>query len=356
MRNRYALLYNNAVEELIQKDMKGNGVLFARSATVGANGTGFLWGGDNEASFSPLNGLPTVVTAGLGAGLSGMPLWTADLGGYEATATTPDARLLERWTEYAAFSPVMEVMSSANIGPWDFDANGPAGSHEALDVYRQYAVLHMSLFPYRYAAAQEAARTGMPIMRALVLQYQDDARARAAKDEYMFGPDFLVAPVIDEGTQRPVYLPAGEWVDYWTGAEVAGGKVVVADAPLDTIPVWARAGAVIAKIPEDVMTLVPEKESGNSTVKSLDDRRVYELIGGSGSGESTTTDFEGRVVVRVAKSLKISGGPAARVIVRWRFGTVASAMVNGIAVQVQAGADGPFVEFDYAAESLLEWK
>ena len=82
MRNRYGVLYNNAVEELIQKDLKGNGVLFARSVTVGANGIGFLWGGDNEASFSPLNGLPTVVTAGLGAGLSGMPLWTADLGGY----------------------------------------------------------------------------------------------------------------------------------------------------------------------------------------------------------------------------------------------------------------------------------
>jgi alpha-D-xyloside xylohydrolase len=188
MRNRYAVLYNNAVEELIQKDLKGNGVLFARSVTVGANGIGFLWGGDNEASFSPLNGLPTVVTAGLGAGLSGMPLWTADLGGYEATATTPDARLLMRWTEYAAFSPVMEVMSSANIGPWDFDAKWP-GQHEALDVYRKYAVLHMSLFPYRYAAAQEAAKTGMPIMRALVLQYQDDARARTAKDEYLFGPD-----------------------------------------------------------------------------------------------------------------------------------------------------------------------
>ena len=89
MRNRYAVLYNNAMEELIQKDLKGNGVLFARSVTVGANGIGFLWGGDNEASFSPQNGLPTVVTAGLGAGLSGMPLWTADLGGYEATATLP---------------------------------------------------------------------------------------------------------------------------------------------------------------------------------------------------------------------------------------------------------------------------
>ena len=84
-------------------------------------------------------------------------------------------------------------------------------------------------------------------MRALALLYQDDARARAAKDEYLFGPDLLVAPVIDEGMQRTVYLPQGEWVDYWTGAAVAGGKVVVADAPLETIPVWARAGAVLAK-------------------------------------------------------------------------------------------------------------
>jgi alpha-D-xyloside xylohydrolase len=359
MRNRYAVLYNNAMEELIQKDLKGNGVLFARSVTVGANGIGFLWGGDNEASFSPQNGLPTVVTAGLGAGLSGMPLWTADLGGYEATATTPDARLLERWTEYAAFSPVMEVMSSANIGPWDFDANGPAGGHEALDVYRKYAVLNMSLFPYRYAAAEEAARTGMPMMRALALLYQDDARARAAKDEYLFGPDFLVAPVIDEGTERTVYLPAGEWVDYWTGAEVAGGKVVVADAPVATIPVWARAGAVIAKIPEDVMTLVAESESGNTKVKSLDDRRVYEVIGGAGeagSGETRSTDFEGRVVVRGARSLKISGGPAARVIVRWRFGAVTNVKVNGVEVKAQAGVDGPSVEFDYAADSLVEWE
>ncbi len=356
MRNRYAVLYNNAMEELVQKDLKGNGVLFARSVTVGANGIGFLWGGDNEASFSPLNGLPTVVTAGLGAGLSGMPLWAADLGGYVATATTPDARLLERWTEYAAFSPVMEVMSSKNIGPWDFDANGPPGSHAALDVYRRYAVLHMSLFPYRYAAAQEAARTGMPIMRALALLYQDDARARMTKDEYLFGPDFLVAPVLDEGTQRPVYLPAGDWVDYWTGAQVAGGQVVVADAPLDTIPLWARAGAVIAKIPEDVMTLVPQQESGNTTVQSLDDRRVYELIGGPVAEESTMTDFEGRMVERAARSLKISGGPAARLTLRWRFGTVTGVKVNGVAVPVRMGTDGPSVEFDYATEGVVVWE
>ena len=354
MRNKYSVLYNNAMEELIQKDLKGNGVLFARSVTVGANGIGFLWGGDNEASFSPLNGLPTVVTAGLGAGLSGMPLWASDLGGYLGVADTPNARLLERWTEYAAFSPLMEVMSSKNISPWNFDKNGPEGSHEALDIYRKYAVLHMSLFPYRYAAAQQAAKDGMPMMRALVLNYQDDAKARATKDEYLFGPDFLVAPVIDEGTQRAAYLPPGEWVEYWTGRQVAGGKVVVADAPVDSIPVWVRAGAVLPKIPEDVMTLVPQKESGNTSVKSLDERRVYEVIG-SEAADTTLTDFEGRTVVREGRSLKIAGSPA-KVMVRWRFGSVTGVRVNGSSVAVRAGADGPYVEFDHASESNVAWE
>jgi alpha-D-xyloside xylohydrolase len=347
MRNRYAVLYNNAMEELIQKDLKGNGVLFCRSVTQGANGIGMLWGGDNEASFSTENGLPTVVTAGLGAGLSGMPLWTADLGGYEKTPATPDALLFQRWTEYAALSPVMEVMSEANIGPWDY---GDA----ALATFRKYSVLHMSLFPYRYAAAQEAAKTGMPIMRALVLGYQNDERARITKDEYMFGPDLLVAPVVDESTRRVVYLPAGEWVDYWTGARTSGGKTVVVDAAADVLPLWVRAGAVIPKIPEDVMTLVPQSESGNTKVKSMDDRRIYEVVG---DGNAKITDFEGRIVVRSANSLKITGDSVAHVIVRWRFGKVKSVTVDGAAAKLQTGEGGEqFVEFDHLKESSVAWQ
>ena len=346
MRNRYAVLYNNAMEELIQKDLKGNGVLFARSVTVGANGIGMLWGGDNEASFSTENGLPTVVTAGLGAGLSGMSLWTADLGGYEKTASSPDPVVFQRWTEYAAFSPVMEVMSETNLGPWDY-------GDRALATYKKYAVLHMSLFPYRYAAAQEAAKTGMPLMRALVLTNQNDSKARTVKDEYMLGPDFLVAPVVDENTRRVVYLPRGEWVDYWTGAQTSGEKTVQVDAPVDVLPLYVRAGAVIPKIPEDVMTLVPQSESGNSTIKSMDDRRVYEVYG---PGDSTMTDFEGRKVVRNANSLKITGDSAAHVIVRWGFGSVKSATVNGSAVKVQTGESGAFVEFDHLKESVLSWQ
>ncbi|HXB62312.1 MAG TPA: TIM-barrel domain-containing protein [Acidobacteriaceae bacterium] len=363
MRNRYAVLYNNAVEEVIQKDMKGNGVLFQRSATVGNMNQPLLWGGDSEASFSPENGLPTAVTAGLGAGLSGMALWTSDLGGYLKHGHASDeAQVFMRWTEYAAWSPAMEIISSSNMGAWDY-------GDDALANYKKFAVLHMSLFPYRYAAAQEAARDGMPLMRALVLNYQNDQRARELKDEYMFGPDFLVAPVTDAGTSRPVYLPAGDWVNYWTGLQATGGKTLVVDAPVDTIPVYVRAGAVIAKIPEDVMTLVPASESNTTDVKSMDDRRVYEVINPfTADAPATQTDFEGRVLTRDANSLKITDGAApslnttmtlvtpTRVTVRWRFGHVNSVTVDGASVELQSGPDGPFVEFSHAGESLVQWK
>ena len=350
MRNRYAVLYNNAMEELVQKDLHGNGVLFVRSATVGDHNLGMLWGGDNEASFSPENGLPTVVTAGLGAGLSGMSLWVSDLGAYEKAPDTPNPNLFMRWTEYSAFSPAMEVISESNLGPWDYGA-------QALSVFRKYAVLHMSLFPYRYAAAQESVRNGMPIMRALVLNYQDDNRARLAKDEYLFGPDFLVAPVVDENTQRPVYIPAGEWVNYWTGAQVSGNKIVISDAPIETIPVYARAGAVIPRIPDDVMTLVPTSESGNQSIHTLDDRRVYELIQPfTPTAPITLTDFEGRTITRDIESFKLTGGDKQiRVTLRWKFGHATAATVNGASVRVQQSPNGPYIEFSHTTDTTVIW-
>ena len=248
----------------------------------------------------------------------------------------------------------MEILSQTNQQPWNWDEK--TGGTRALDVYRKYVTLHMSLFPYRYAAAQEAAKTGMPIIRALVLTNQNDDRARMAKDEYMFGPDFLVAPVLDENPLRIVYLPEGDWVDYWTGARITGGRSLPVDAPVDVLPLYVRAGAVIPKIPEDVMTLVPQSESGNNKVKSLDDRRVYELIGGAGAADASLTDFEGRKLSRGVNSLKISGDSAAHVILRWRFGKVNTVTVNGSPVKVQNGPDGDFVEFDHLRESAVAWQ
>jgi len=348
MRNKYAVQYNNAVNEVIQRELKGNGILFMRSATVGNHNLAMLWGGDNESSFSPENGLPTAVTSALNAGISGMALYASDNGGYLGTSTTPDPKLFMRWTEFAALSPVMETINTKNVNPWDY-------GDEALQNYKKYAVLHMSLFPYRYAAAQEAAKNGMPITRALVLNYQEDKQARESKDEYLFGPDFLVAPVIDQNLSRAVYLPAGEWTNYWTGERVSGGKAVVAQAAMGDLPLYVRAGAIIPKIPEDVMTLVPASESGNTTVKGLDDRRVYELFPAAGVATTSLTDFEGRVLDRTAGSLKISG-KAAKVTLRWRFNDAHDVTVNGKAAATHTDAYGTVIEFAHNGTTTIAWK
>ena len=348
MRNRYAVLQNNALEELIQKEMKGNGTLLIRDTSTGANGLGFLLGGGGIASFSPEDGIAAVVTAGLNSGLSGMPLWTADLGGSRASAA-PDPALFMRWTEFAAFTPTMETSSDWNALPGDW-------GEQALAVYRKFSALNMSLFPYRYAAAQQAAKTGLPILRALVLNYQDDVQARQARFEYLFGPDLLVAPIVDQGTQRVVYLPQGEWLDYWTGKPVAGGHAVIADAAIDSTPVYVKQGAILPKIPDDVMTFVPAADKGNKALKTLDDRRVYELYGTSPGSPVSITDFEGRTLVRSADSLSITGEPAAHVILRWRFQKVASATVNGSPAEVKADAAGQFIEFEHPKLSSISWR
>jgi len=128
------------------------------------------------------------------------------------------------------------------------------------------------------------------------------------------------------------------------------------DAPVEKIPLFVRAGAVVPKIPEDVMTLVPQSESGNTQVKSLDDRRVYEL--NDDNGASSITDFEGRSVVRSGKKLKIVGDSVAHMMVRFRFTRPKSVTVNGKAAQLVEDGSGAagVVEFDHLKESVVEWQ
>ena len=349
VRNRYAVDYNHAVAEVLAERKGKDWVLFQRSGTTGSHMLPFFWGGDNDASFSPANGLPTIVTAGLNAGMSGISLWMSDTGGYNKTARRdPDPVLFSRWTEYSALSPGMEVMSSYNFGPWDY-------GDQALQIFRRYSVLHMSLFPYRYAAAQESARTGLPMMRSLVLMHQDDPEARAADSEYYFGPDLLVAPVLGPVTQRAVYLPEGDWIDYWSGKPLPGRQTVLAEAPLDRIPLYVRSGAILPRIPDDVMTLVPGNEYADQKVKSMDDRRVYEIY--PGSKLEALRDFENRSITpgNDTGNLTNTGAPA-RIILRWRFAGPRTATVNGRAVTPTRQADGTSIEFDHAGTSSIAWR
>jgi alpha-D-xyloside xylohydrolase len=348
MRTRYAVLYNRALEALIEGDLHGDGVLFSRSGSIGNHNLPLIWGGDNASDFGP-NGLPSVVIAGLNAGMSGIALWANDLGGYEKAGRTPgDDTLFVRWTEFSAFSPIMEVHSGINLGPWDYGA-------QALDIFRSYSRLHMSLFPYRYAAAQEAARTGMPLMRALVLLHPLDPAARDAADEYYFGPDLLVAPLVTSGTRRAVHLPQGAWLDYWSGARLEGPLDTVVEAPLDRIPLFVKAGAVLPKIPEDVMTLVPWTGAGAAPVPTLDDRRVYEIYPGP---PRELRDFEGRrlaVGAAAGRTTLRLTGPAARVTIVWRFERPNEVRLNGAPLALETEGGSASATFAHAGDDRLVW-
>ena len=343
LRTRYSVLYNQALEQLIARDLHGDGVLFSRSGSVGSHDLPFIWAGDNQADFSVDNGLPSVVVAGLNAGLSGIAMWTSDLGGYEKTARTPgDDTVFVRWTEFAAFSPVMEVHSSINLGPWDY-------GDEALEIFRRYSRLHMSLFPYRYAAAQESHRTGMPLLRALVLLHPRDPAALRATDEYEFGPDFLVAPMVTPGTHRSVHVPQGEWIDYWSGRRITGPRDMAVGVPLDRVPLYVKAGSIIPRIPEDVMTLAPANPA--DSVPGLDDRRVYDLYPGP---SRSLTDFEGRRLVRTGNRLRITG-KAARVTVVWRFERLGGVTRNGVPLALHSSGDSTFVTFPHSGVTRISW-
>jgi alpha-D-xyloside xylohydrolase len=350
MRTRYPVLYNQALQELIDSDLHGDGVLLMRSGSVGNHNLAFFWAGDNDASFGRENGLPSVVLAGLNAGLSGIPLWTNDLGGYNKySRTSDDATLFIRWTEFSAFTPIMQLHSAINLGPWDY-------GERALGIFGQYSRLHMSLFPYRYAAAQESARSGLPLLRALVLFHPEDQEAREALDEYYFGPDLLVAPVLSGATERAVHLPEGEWIDFWSGKVHQGPTNIVAQAPLGQIPLFVKSGAILPKIPEDIMTLVKKTVDLDPNIKALDDRRVYDLYRGPAR---TLRDFEGREIETSRQAGAITfklTGPPAEVTLNWRFQHPVDVKLNGRPSMPETRDGHTALRFHHGAATIVSWR
>jgi alpha-D-xyloside xylohydrolase len=285
MKNRYSDLYNGAMQEYVEKELGGDGVLIVRSGFTGVQKYPFAWAGDNYADFSFDDGLPSVVVAGQNAALSGISLWGSDIAGY---AGTPDRELFIRWTQFATFVPFMQVHMTSNLGPWDFD-------EETLEIFREFAVLRSQLFPYLYDAVHETARTGMPVIRPMVLAFPGDGDAHKQIHQYMFGPELLVAPMISRGTSRSVYLPAGSWYDYWTRERHEGPMTIEAAAPLSRIPLYVRSGAILPMLPADVQTLVSRHPRMASSVSAIDGRRILEVWPGRGAGLITWDGLRARI-------------------------------------------------------------
>jgi alpha-D-xyloside xylohydrolase len=282
MANRYPLLLAQAAEQ-VGRAVKPNALFVMRSGFSGIQSLQpAVWAGDQRANWSPTQGLPAAISAGLSWGISGAPFWGSDIGGY-LDGGVPQARQEElwmRWLEFGAFSPIMrDQLGNKGYGAIYLWSNARTES-----AFRFYAQLHQSLFPYLYAAARVAHLTGLPIMRHLFLAYPRDPHVYGLNDEYLLGPDLLVAPVIKPGvTAGLVYLPTGNWVDYWTGAVLAGGRVVSAAAPLDRIPLFVRGGALLPTLAISGDTLAPGTDP---TVRPAGDDLVLHLYPG-GAGEQT---------------------------------------------------------------------
>lgn len=254
--NLYPLLLARSAYEAAGRS-RPDGLFVMRSGFAGSQALQrAVWPGDQRANWDRRQGLPAAISAGLSWGISGEPFWGSDIGGYLDGGLTGSAQeeLWMRWLEFGAFSPIMRDQ----LGNKGFDAVYLWSNNRTQHSFRLYAQLHQSLFPYLYAAALTAHLTGMPIMRHLVLAYPTDSHVYGLDDEYLLGPDLLVAPVITaHATTRDLYLPAGRWLDYWTGTAVAGGRVVRAAAPVDRIPVFVRGGAIVPLLTDPGDTLAP---------------------------------------------------------------------------------------------------
>ncbi|MEW6273176.1 MAG: TIM-barrel domain-containing protein, partial [Thermodesulfobacteriota bacterium] len=214
----------------------GDFAVFARSGFTGVHAVAQIyWVGDQEATFSPHDGLPTVVPAMLSLGLSGIPFVTHDVAGFSGGPSTKE--LFLRWTELGAFTPIMRTHEgNRRLENWSWEKDAETTAH-----FRRFARIHQALGPELRALAAEAAATSAPIVRHLMLVFPDDPASRTVSDQYMLGESLLVAPVVAAGaTTRDVYLPPGRWFDVWSGAAFEGGGTTRVDAPIGRPPVFSR--------------------------------------------------------------------------------------------------------------------
>lgn len=235
MHNYYTYLYNKAVYELLEKKRgKGEAVLFARSATAGGQKFPVHWGGDCWSEYSSM---AESLRGGLSLTSSGFGFWSHDIGGFESTST-PD--VYKRWSAFGLLSSHSRLHGSTSYRvPWVYD-------EEAVDVLRFFTKLKLSLLPYLYSSAVETSRAGIPVMRSMALEFEDDFNCRYLDKQYMLGDNLMVAPVFDEEGMANYYLPEGIWVNYLTGAIAEGGVWRTEHHDYLSIPLWARADSVVA--------------------------------------------------------------------------------------------------------------
>ena len=256
LNNIYALLYQKAAYE-ITKEVTGDGIVWARAAWAGCQRYPLHWGGDSASSW---DGLAGSLKGGLHFGLSGFAFWSHDVPGFHSIPDFMNSPLDEnvyvRWTQFGVFSSHMRYHGTCKREPWHYPRIAP--------IVKRWWKLRYKLLPYIVEQSEKACQSGYPMVRALLMHHPHDRQVWHIDDEYYFGSEFLVCPVMnayhtstDEqkngvGT-RDIYLPEGMWVNFFTGERLNGGRWYYdVEVPLDQMPVFVRPGAHIQIYPDDV--------------------------------------------------------------------------------------------------------
>lgn len=279
MRNGFSPTYEKTVWNVLGT----NGILWARSGFTGSQAYPACWAGDNQPNFGK-NGLGGVVVAGGSAAMSGFAIWGSDIGGYQdgrdIWSSTP-ANLFERWTQFGALSPIMQMHRQVTTGrqyPWSFGEEGTVN-------YRLYAQLHTALFPYLYTYAQQCSTDGMPIIRPLVLLNQADTNVYGLQHTFLLGDDLLAAVIVTNlATTRMVYLPAGNWYDFFTQQKFTGAQEILwSNSDQIRMPLFVREGAIIPMIPTNVLSLCDSAYVGNPDITTWDGTLQFLIYPGANS-------------------------------------------------------------------------
>ena len=256
LNNIYSLLYQRAAYE-VTKEVTGDGIVWARSAWAGCQRYPLHWGGDSASSW---DGLAGSLKGGLHFGLSGFAFWSHDVPGFHSIPdfmNSPlDEQVYVRWTQFGVFSSHMRYHGTCKREPWHYPAIAP--------IVKRWWKLRYKLIPYIIEQSELACKSGYPMVRALLFHHPHDRQVWHIDDEYYFGTDFLVCPVINatphsdqrsENSQnrRDIYLPEGLWVNFFTGERLQGARWYYdMEVPLDQMPVFLRPGAMIKLYPDDV--------------------------------------------------------------------------------------------------------
>jgi alpha-glucosidase (family GH31 glycosyl hydrolase) len=270
LHNLFPLAYAKAAFEKFQEYNNMRGMNHTREGYAGIQRYPFIWAGDWPSEWQYFE---PVIKAGLNIGMSGVGYWSHNMGGFEHVA---DPELYIRWVQFGMMSPIAHLFGMEHPNykePWNY-------GEEAQEIFKQYDELRYSLIPYLYSNSYEMHKTGMPLMRALVLEYQDDPNVYEITDQYLLGDDLLICPVTTkEAKTRTVYLPEGKWINYWTGEKFEGKQYLNVLTPIEEMPIFVKAGAIIPT--QEVVNYVGEKEineitldvypEGDSSFKLYDD-------------------------------------------------------------------------------------